>query len=255
MFLHQDFYNNLITLGNMLAAAKNSNNAGATRLFTIGFVEVAKNVTHSIASHSQGSMVKDEFAAILFNYRLQNVLSQDVYAELMSKLGFTTGLFELFSATPAAPLSIIPPSSNPLLSAPVVQKQLSVSVDTVDMTTPVGDLTSVEDSFDDCSETVVPVKITPVVFSKPAAKNEQNDFEDDGQLDSTLILQSLPPVRVDFNSLDLLDPEDCDTTQPVPEIPFEPEEEVKAEFEGKIVFTDPFADVSPLSVDESYWDE
>lgn len=238
MSLHADLYKNLITLSCLLGEAKKNADFGSVAFYSYGFNEIAKHLTNVFAVSGVES-VKSEFANVLLTLALQGILAEDLYKDLVVKLGHKPAGLKLSSLLPQVAAQGIISASNPLLpSTPVVQKQLSSPVNPVVVVTPVVPTPPVSGVLNQGDiVAVLPQKVTPVV----------NSVESDADPEAELLTQPIFPVgdfEFDFNN----------DASPVLEIPSEPKEEVKTESKGKTILDDPFANVSSaLDDDDDFW--
>lgn len=127
MSLHADLYKNLITLSCLLGEAKKNADFGSVAFYSYGFNEIAKHLTGVFAT-SGVEQLKSEFANVLLTLALQGILAEDLYKDLVVKLGHKpTGLLisDLLPPQVAAESHqiISQPQQRLLPSAPVVQQQ------------------------------------------------------------------------------------------------------------------------------------
>ena len=126
MSLHADLYKNLITLSCLLGEAKKNDDLGSVAFYSYGFNEIAKHLTNVFAVSGVES-VKSEFANVLLTLALQGILAEDLYEDLVVKLGYKAAGLKLTSSLPqvtAKSHQIVQPQQHLLPSTPVVQQQL-----------------------------------------------------------------------------------------------------------------------------------
>lgn len=127
MSLHADLYKNLITLSCLLGEAKKNADFGSVAFYSYGFNEIAKHLTNVFVISGVES-VKSEFANVLLTLALQGILAEDLYKDLVVKLGYKAAGLKLSSLLPqvtAKSHQIVQPQQQHLLpSTLVVQQQL-----------------------------------------------------------------------------------------------------------------------------------